>query len=147
MRRSRLKILPCGHILFGLHEYRMLGAYSITMQAKITKFIVVVNMFMSILNFKMRTFRKANSTFFAKRIIHGPVAAALAAAKTAVQLKIYDLNGRVVRTLVDQHQQSGYHLIRWDGADNSGGQLVLGMYLAQLNAGGISKTIKLTILN
>ena len=65
----------------------------------------------------------------------------------SVQLKIYDVRGQVVRRLVNQPQSPGSHRIHWDGADDTGHQLASGTYFAELTAGKMSRTIKLTILN
>jgi hypothetical protein len=53
-----------------------------------------------------------------------------------VDLTIYDLVGREVRTLVDEQQPSGYHLVQWDGRNNDGLAVPGGLYFYRLNAGG-----------
>jgi hypothetical protein len=51
-----------------------------------------------------------------------------------VSLKIYDLSGRVVRTLVDEEQGTGYYTILWDGRDNRGERVVPGIYFTRMVA-------------
>jgi hypothetical protein len=51
-----------------------------------------------------------------------------------VQLHVYDLNGRLVRTLVDEHQAAGQFHVPWDGTDDHGRPLTSGAYFAQLHA-------------
>jgi photosystem II stability/assembly factor-like uncharacterized protein len=52
-----------------------------------------------------------------------------------VQLVIFDLTGRHVRTLVNQTQQAGRYVIIWDGRNEQGEALATGLYIYQLRAG------------
>ncbi len=52
-----------------------------------------------------------------------------------VQLAIFDLTGRRVRTLVQQKQQAGRYEIAWDGRNEQGETLASGVYIYQLHAG------------
>ncbi|MGE5497938.1 MAG: T9SS type A sorting domain-containing protein, partial [Syntrophothermus sp.] len=64
-----------------------------------------------------------------------------------VQLNIYDLLGRHVRTLVDSELQRGNYSVKWDGL-NSGGQKVnSGIYFYRLTAGRTAETRKMILLN
>lgn len=67
-------------------------------------------------------------------------------AKGAVQLKIYDLTGRLVRTLVDQTVDAGVWNVTWDGRDDRGHDLASGIYLCKMQANGKLKTLKTTLL-
>lgn len=58
-----------------------------------------------------------------------------------ITLKIYDILGRVVATLVDGLKQPGTYTIRFDGAG-----LASGVYFCRLTAGDYSKTIKMALL-
>jgi flavodoxin len=49
-----------------------------------------------------------------------------------VNLKIYDILGNEVRTLVNENKAAGYHSVVWNGADNSGRQLSSGVYFYSL---------------
>ena len=49
-----------------------------------------------------------------------------------VQLRIYDMLGRVVRTLVNQRLQAGVHVMRWDGRDQNGRPVASGIYFYEL---------------
>ncbi len=51
-----------------------------------------------------------------------------------VELKIYDLMGREIRTLVNGNDGIGYKEIMWDGKNNSGNQVSSGIYLYRLVA-------------
>jgi hypothetical protein len=58
-----------------------------------------------------------------------------------VQLKVYDILGNEVSTLVSEEQSAGSYR-----ADFSGANLSSGMYIAKLQAGNYTKTIKMTLL-
>ncbi|MEZ4388538.1 MAG: FlgD immunoglobulin-like domain containing protein [Candidatus Krumholzibacteriia bacterium] len=64
---------------------------------------------------------------------------------TRVTLRIHDLRGRAVRTLVDSDQAAGRHDVAWDGRDRQGGLLPSGVYLVQLRVGGTVASRKLTL--
>jgi hypothetical protein len=57
-------------------------------------------------------------------------------APSRVTLRLYDLQGRVVRTLVDQDGAAGPFVAQWDGRDDSGARMGRGVYFARLVAGG-----------
>ena len=45
-----------------------------------------------------------------------------------VQLRIYDVSGRLVRTLVDREEPAGYRSVVWDGKDETGQRASAGVY-------------------
>jgi len=54
----------------------------------------------------------------------------------AVRLVIFDVNGRLVRTLVDGEVETGMHEVAWEGTDASGREVSSGMYLYRLTYAG-----------
>jgi hypothetical protein len=52
-----------------------------------------------------------------------------------VRLVIYDVNGRVVRTLVAGHRAAGKHEAKWDARDEAGRAVASGVYVYRLTAG------------
>jgi len=63
-----------------------------------------------------------------------------------VKVNIYDLNGRLVNTLVSQNMDAGQYKIDWNGDDNDGFDVTSGVYLLTLeNSTGIT-TSKITLL-
>jgi hypothetical protein len=65
----------------------------------------------------------------------------------AVSLTIFDVSGRVVKTLVDnQHMQQGVHEIQWDGTNQAGAQVASGTYLYQLKFGNFAHTKTMVLL-
>ncbi len=63
-----------------------------------------------------------------------------------VSLKIYNVCGQKVLTLLDQHLPSGRHTVRWDGRDGYGYSLASGLYFCRLRTGGRTKTVKMMLL-
>ncbi|RMH95468.1 MAG: T9SS C-terminal target domain-containing protein, partial [Calditrichaeota bacterium] len=57
-----------------------------------------------------------------------------------VRLKIYDLLGREVKTLVNRRLAAGHYTVQWDGTDNAGRPVASGIYLYRLTAGQPSPT-------
>lgn len=51
-----------------------------------------------------------------------------------VQLRIYDVRGRLVRTLVDRDYEAGSWTVQWDGRDARGSRVASGAYLYELRA-------------
>jgi len=52
-----------------------------------------------------------------------------------VELKIYDINGRLVRTLLNETKAPGSYEIQWDGKDHDGNEVASGAYFYRLKAG------------
>jgi hypothetical protein len=49
-----------------------------------------------------------------------------------VEMRIFDVTGRLIRTLADRNFEAGNHTLVWDGSDNSGKQVSRGVYFTQL---------------
>jgi len=63
-----------------------------------------------------------------------------------VKLRIYDVNGRLVRKLVDGNLAAGPHVAVWNGTDDAGRGVASGHYYARLDAGTFSQKVGITIL-
>jgi hypothetical protein len=63
-----------------------------------------------------------------------------------VRLKVYDVAGRVVRTLVDGATGAGRALVTWDGMDETGRRVASGVYFYRLEAPGATLTRKMMLL-
>ncbi len=63
-----------------------------------------------------------------------------------VSLKIYDLAGRLVRTLVDDELKDGPHQITWDGKTNKGTPTASGIYFYKLSVAHRIVTGKLVLI-
>ena len=64
---------------------------------------------------------------------------------TNVVLKIYNIVGQQVRTLVNSRQNAGEQYLSWDGTDDFGNRLSSGVYLCRLIAGEFSEIRKLVL--
>ncbi len=64
----------------------------------------------------------------------------------AVSLRIYDVSGRLVRTLVDGPQAMGQKTAVWNGEDDRGRSVVSGVYFYRLEAPGYKKTLKMILI-
>lgn len=63
-----------------------------------------------------------------------------------VELKIYNLLGDEVRTLVQKEQRAGYYSVIWDGRDNHGVNVAAGTYVYRIQAGKFIKSHKMLLL-
>jgi hypothetical protein len=63
-----------------------------------------------------------------------------------VTLRVYDVSGRFVTTLLDENRGAGEHVARWDGRDARGRASSSGIYFVRLNASGRTETKKIALL-
>jgi subtilisin family serine protease len=63
-----------------------------------------------------------------------------------VELAVFDLSGKKIKTLVRETRGPGEHEATWNGTDQSGSQVPSGMYFYQLITGGESETRKMTLI-
>lgn len=64
----------------------------------------------------------------------------------AIELKIYNVLGSEIRTLVQKNQGAGIYQALWDGRDAHGRHVAAGTYIYQLKAGDFSEARKMLIL-
>ncbi len=64
-----------------------------------------------------------------------------------VDIKIYDNNGRLIRTLVNQRMDSGEHRVLWDKKDGWGNNVSEGIYFIKISIGLSTYTQKIIITN
>ena len=58
-----------------------------------------------------------------------------------IQISIYDINGRLITTLVNEFQIAGYHFITWDASNYSSG-----IYFLNMSSGEIAETKKMVLI-
>jgi flagellar hook assembly protein FlgD len=63
-----------------------------------------------------------------------------------VRLAVYDVRGRLVRTLHDGPAAAGEHVYTWDGADEGGLRLAPGVYFTRLGTGSEAFSRKVVLL-
>jgi len=63
-----------------------------------------------------------------------------------VEIVVYDLHGRRVKTLVAEVRNAGYYFVTWDGTDDRGMPVASGVYFFQIQAGTSVNDRKLGIV-
>ena len=63
-----------------------------------------------------------------------------------VSITIYDMMGRVVNTLINGSQTSGYKTIQWDATNDRNEPVSAGLYLYTIQAGDYIQTKKMVLL-
>ncbi|MBD3387093.1 T9SS type A sorting domain-containing protein [candidate division KSB1 bacterium] len=66
--------------------------------------------------------------------------------KARIEIAIYDILGRHVKTLVKRVKEAGIHYINWDGTDKTARQVPSGVYLYQLKTSHTILTEKMIVL-
>jgi hypothetical protein len=66
--------------------------------------------------------------------------------RSLVTIDIVDVNGRVVRSLVDGVRPADRHYVTWDGRDGTGAEMSPGIYFLRMKAGGFGATRKMMLL-
>ena len=67
-------------------------------------------------------------------------------AGTSVKLRIYDVRGRMVTTLVNGTRGAGTHFASWSGHDSRGNRVSSGPYFARLDAGRYSHVVRIDLV-
>ncbi|MCI0449804.1 MAG: S8 family serine peptidase [Chlorobi bacterium] len=65
---------------------------------------------------------------------------------TYVKITIYDILGRVIKTLVNEYQDAGYKFVTWDGTNNQGSNVSTGVYVYKIEAGNFVDSKKMVLL-
>ncbi len=68
------------------------------------------------------------------------------ATRSHVTLRVYDVSGAVVRTLVDESKGAGWHVVEWNGRNDAGDPASSGVYFYRLTAPGFSDVRKMTLI-
>ena len=63
-----------------------------------------------------------------------------------VKLCVYDINGSLVKTLVDKQHQAGRYQVIWDGDNQSGSKVSTGVYFYRLQANSFVQVRKMILL-
>ncbi len=63
-----------------------------------------------------------------------------------IGLRVHDVTGRLVRTLVEGAVEPGRHAVAWDGRDERGAPVASGVYFVRLSAGERSSAKKILLL-
>ena len=63
-----------------------------------------------------------------------------------VNITVYDMMGRVVKTLVNSSQNAGYKSVQWNATNDRNEPISAGLYLYTIQAGGFRQTKKMVLL-
>lgn len=63
-----------------------------------------------------------------------------------VLIRIFDINGRLIGTLVDLNMQPGCYTVLWDGKTNNGDQVPSGTYIIHFRAGVAEKVREIILI-
>jgi hypothetical protein len=63
----------------------------------------------------------------------------------SVNIRVFDVLGREIRTLVNTNVKAGTYSTEWDGVDAFGNPVESGVYYYQINAGGQTRTMSMQV--
>ena len=63
-----------------------------------------------------------------------------------VTINIYDVLGRMIKSLLNDNQTAGYHSLQWDATNDIGEGVSAGMYIYTIQAGEYQSTKKMVLL-
>jgi hypothetical protein len=63
-----------------------------------------------------------------------------------VDLKIYNLLGQVILTLMNERKSAGHYSAVWNGRDETGRVMPSGIYLCRIKIGSLTKSFKMTLI-
>ena len=63
-----------------------------------------------------------------------------------VTLKIYNISGQEIKTLVNESKSAGYYSIKWDGTNDNGLKVNSGVFIYMIKAGIFSDVKKMILL-
>ena len=81
------------------------------------------------------------------QLIPQPVITYTLPSSSSISLKIYDVTGKLVRTLVTGSQEAGTRIVTWDGRDRSGQLVSSGLYFIRIATPEFSRTAKVIIVH
>ena len=63
-----------------------------------------------------------------------------------IDIRIFDLNGKVVKNLVKDKNRVGHNSVQWDATNDQGQKVSAGVYIYSLEAGDFSQARKMVLL-
>jgi len=63
-----------------------------------------------------------------------------------VTLKVYNIEGQLVRTLVNGNRETGRYEVNWNGCDSFAEPVSSGIYFYRLHAGGFTQTRRMILI-
>jgi flagellar hook assembly protein FlgD len=68
------------------------------------------------------------------------------AKKGQVEISVFDVNGRVVKTLIDGVVDAGENALTWDGTDNRGNPVGAGIFWMKMRTPGYESTKRMVVM-
>ncbi len=66
--------------------------------------------------------------------------------RSNVRIDVFNVQGQLVRTLVDEMKAPGFHSVEWDGRDNGNTDVASGIYFYRIAAGDFHESRKMVML-
>lgn len=66
--------------------------------------------------------------------------------KSDVKLSIYDITGKLIKILVDEEKEAGYHSVVWNGTDENKKRIASGLYFYQIESDGYNQVKRCLLL-
>lgn len=63
-----------------------------------------------------------------------------------VSIKIYDMQGKLVRSLVSERKAAGNYIVSWDSRDENGVKVTSGVYFYRINVGEFTMSKKMILM-
>lgn len=63
-----------------------------------------------------------------------------------VRIDVFNVAGRLVKTILGEHQEAGYKEVAWDGTNNAGERVASGVYLYRMEAGDYTSKKTMVLL-
>ncbi len=80
------------------------------------------------------TITKCYPNPFATRVSIAYEVAAVEGAESTTSIAVYDISGKLIRTLVEEAKAPGKYVVEWDGTDSRGVPVASGVYLTSLRS-------------
>ena len=63
-----------------------------------------------------------------------------------MNISIYDVSGRLIRSLVKEHRGAGEWSVQWNGENDRGQSVASGVYFFRMRAGEFDRAAKMVML-
>jgi len=91
-------------------------------------------------------FRVPDLEIYPNPFVHSSVIRYLIAKESYIELKVYNITGQLVKTLVDKQQKARTYIVHWDRRNNKSKPIPSGVYFVKLKADGFLQTKKILLL-
>ena len=152
--REAIELLERGHfrqayytfdyIIKNTNDYKQATAYKEEALEKATITVLIVDF--AYTNRANKTGAKAITSLVKEKIIDRENPFLKVVEPLSVKTSIYDVTGKLVRTLLSEKKEAGFYSIEWDGTDNNGKDVNSGQYIYKIQAGSFEDTKRCLLL-